>query len=194
MRFIHLFFIPAVLLCSCTETQEPRTTTDNLNESVDSTETSSEGDGELTEMIIPEQAVDFFIEDFPKDWLQVELGEKGEYFIQHYCDAEVASIRISPEKGEDWSLYTGWGQDGEIQTLQNFEASSQEIEGVETVSGSFQVYREYDGALTDVSFIWTKDDMICEFVGLNFQSPLFVVESASDMVTHIEEDCEDFWE
>jgi hypothetical protein len=195
MRLLILFIAPVICLFSCQDGIKSETTT--ATEYLASNETKEEENQDENSIVAePNTVTDFFIEDMPAEWMHLEKSEETEmkYIIYHYCEAEVATISFQPEKGEDWSIYTGYGQEGQVRGLQNFSAASEGKEGKEIVSGSFDIIDNYSNETKQVTFSWDKESQICEFVGLEYSGGFFIPSDKSDLVEHIEEDCEGLWD
>lgn len=184
-----------LLLCTfflgCQSTEESDIPT--LNETIDSNNDQppieEEEQSEETAQVVP-----VFLEDFPDDWLNLtQYDDEGitTEVIYYYCEAEAPSIHFTPKKGEDWEVYAGFGQDGMIRNVVDFEATSQGIAGNEIITGSFLAV---NSDTLPINFEWDVEAKRCKFDGFGYQYPYFVSSENKDFYQSIEEDCEGLWE
>ncbi|MCB9223706.1 MAG: hypothetical protein R2780_03975 [Crocinitomicaceae bacterium] len=190
----YLGFILFLALISCKGNAEEDTQTEN--QSIQ--EELSVVDQNVEEVEdIPAEPIPFYIDDFPKKWIQLndEYSESENRIIYHYCEAETPYISFVAEKGESYTLNVGYGQDGWVGSMENFEAEQIEEELATVVVGSFDVYSGMgDSQKKEVNFVWNKDEMFCEFHGLDFSYPFFVSEKNRSHYEEVSEDCEGLWE
>lgn len=186
--------LSALFLCGCSSQESESEESDTTEIAPSKEEIPETNETDIIEDLPTEE--DFFLEDFPTEWVQLDLvGELDESFmIYHYCDAEVPFVSIEAQKGDEANIYTGWGQDGEVRTLQNFKAVKELGGDLQRVVGTFDVFRDYDGELKTVEFSWNLESHICEFVGLGFNSNYFIDKKHEQEVDHVEEDCKGYWE
>lgn len=135
-----------------------------------------------------------YLEDIPALWININQNEGEEtFYVYHYCEAEDAAIQFMPEKGESWSLYTGYGQDGDVRAIENFEAWSEDVGDHQIINGSFML-KQGDSKKDFIEFYWSTDDMIAEFHGLTYSSTYFIPDTKLNTIEEISEDCEGLWE
>lgn len=209
MRYSIYIALISFTIFSCSGDNESDTT-EEINQEEDVTsmdippeaideeiEVNEENDPDLEEDFNPDgDAEPFPIDKFPSDWIMLtdKNGDGEEMFIYNYCEAERPSFQIIPEKGENWTLFCAFGQDGDMFELQNFKAYQSERELFQVVEGSFDLIPVYGDKERHVMFWWNRDMAFGHFEGMSFGSNWFVPEEDIDNYEQVDEDCEGLWD
>lgn len=192
-----LIFISIItfLLFSCGENNSaPVNKNQNEIQTAISTETDVAVLEDETEAFEPRE---FKLEDFPKKWVKLLCSPNGDdCVIYHYCEAETPGITIEAGYGDKWVLWALYGQDGESWIINEFSAIEKEMELMRVVEGTMKLVKENDeSSVTNVNFMWNKDAVFCNFIGI-FQGGenFFVNEEDRGNYEEEHEDCTGLWE
>lgn len=195
---MRAFYFTAILIFLSSCGSEAESSTESSSDS-ETTQLTIE-DTLATDLIEPEQnssgPTEFFIEDLPSKWLMLtdSTGTGEPLIIQHYCDAETENILFEAEKGDDWNVYLGFGQDGDVGDVRDFEAVQEEMELYQVVNGSFWFQSMYAEEWKEVTFMWNMDLEFAFFEGFGFSSSYFTSEETRGSYVEVDENCDDFWE
>lgn len=197
MNRFHLLIVLAVALSGCSGNE---TGTDKETDpiSVNSPQDiNSETEVIEQEEISNAEPRNFTLDEFPKKWIKLSCEPNGEScVIYHYCEAELPQIIIEPEYGDKWVLWALYGQDSESWIIKEFAAAEKEMELMQIVEGTMKLVKETDESnVTNVSFMWNKDEVFCNFTGIfHGEENFFVNEEERSYYEEEEEDCTGLWE
>lgn len=195
---MRAFYLSVFFLAFASCGGEPGTVTETSSDLVDSQDIVE--DSSNTEIESPDEDIvgptEFFIENLPSKWYMLtdSTGTGEPLIIQHYCDAETENISFEAQKGDDWNIYLGYGQDGDIGEVRDFKAVQEEMELYQVVNGSFWYQSMYAEEWKEVTFMWNMDLEFAFFEGLGFSSIYFTAEETRGSYVEVDENCDDFWE
>lgn len=182
---LSLFFV------ACGGDSETEETTEQSNDQT----TEEVVDSTLFEEEATEE-VEVFLEDMPSNWIMLtDVGEEEEELvIYNYCEAETQGFQLSPGKGDYWTMWIAYGQDGEECEITFFEAFEYDEGGETVVRGEIRYNSQGDESIRFIDFWWNKSFQLANFEGTGLSSSYFVAEEDQDVYESVDEDCEGLWE
>ena len=195
---MRAFYLLVIFLALSSCSSDTDSTVETSSESVDIPLIAEDSVDTEIEIVNEELSgpSEFFIEDLPAKWFMLtdSSGTGEPLIIQHYCDAETENIVFEAQKGDDWNVYMGYGQDGDVGEISDFKAVQEEMELYQVVNGSFWYQSMYNEELKEVTFMWNMDLEFAFFRGLGFSSTYFTAEETRSSYVEVDENCDDFWE
>ena len=118
MRVQYLIILSLLFFaCGGSEAEESDQSTENE-------QTETEIDSTLIDVGTDEESeVEVFLEDMPSNWIMLtDIGEsEEELVIYNYCEAETQGFQLEPGKGDYWTMWIAYGQDGEECEIEIFD-------------------------------------------------------------------------
>jgi len=184
MRSNFVFFIIAVLICSCSGEEGTEPLVEN-----DQTTTQDSLIDPQVELMEPDSMMQSNLTAFPKHWVQVDVKHK-EIIYTEFCEMGHPYLKVN-ETDSAWFIETFYGQDGETWRVQNMTANLQSAEDQIFQEGIFVVTKETypDNEIYEVSYFWNQTARFCTFGEFFNKETKFADESLSDSFTIKKEDC-----